>query len=347
MSRPIESDVIQQAQILIVDDEMANVRLLEVILESGGFTKVRSATDAAQGLRMFQEERPDLLLLDLHMPHINGFELMERLQPMMDEDGFLPILVLTADVTPQTKRRALASGANDFLTKPVDRVEVLLRVTNLLKIRLQNAILEQQVRERTQGLEEAQHETLRRLALAAEYRDDDTGVHTRRVGSLAGQLGRSLGLGQKQALLLEQAAPLHDVGKIGIPDSILLKPGKLTPEEFEVIKSHTIIGAQILSGSSSPWLQLAEHIALTHHEKWDGTGYPRGLSGIDIPIEGRIVAVVDVFDALTHDRPYKKAWPLEEALAEIQRQSGRQFDPEVVEAFVQLHLLPHSEPLST
>jgi putative two-component system response regulator len=347
MSRPIESDVIQQAQILIVDDEMANVRLLEVILESGGFTKVRSATDAAQGLRMFQEERPDLLLLDLHMPHINGFELMERLQPMMDEDGFLPILVLTADVTPQTKRRALASGANDFLTKPVDRVEVLLRVTNLLKIRLQNANLEQQVRERTQGLEEAQHATLRRLALAAEYRDDDTGVHTRRVGSLAGQLGRSLGLGQKQALLLEQAAPLHDVGKIGIPDSILLKPGKLTPEEFEVIKSHTIIGAQILSGSSSPWLQLAEHIALTHHEKWDGTGYPRGLSGIDIPIEGRIVAVVDVFDALTHDRPYKKAWPLEEALAEIQRQSGRQFDPEVVEAFVQLHLLPHSEPLST
>jgi putative two-component system response regulator len=177
-------------------------------------------------------------------------------------------------------------------------------------------------------------ETLQRLALAAEYRDDDTGSHTRRVGVTAGRIAGSLGLSPEQVDLILRAAPLHDVGKIGIADAILLKPGKLTDEEFAIMKQHTTIGGKILSGSSSPWLQLAEEIALTHHERWDGQGYPCGLKGEAISLVGRIVAIADVFDALTHERPYKKAWPIAEAMAEIEHQSGKQFDPCVVAAFL-------------
>ena len=196
-------------------------------------------------------------------------------------------------------------------------------------------VLEEKVRERTWELEEAQIEILERLALAAEYRDDDTGAHTQRVGRLSAMLGRALGMSDVDVELIRRAAPLHDVGKIGIPDAILLKPGPLTDEEYEVMKTHTVIGARILSGNTSPHLQLAEEIALTHHERWNGTGYA-GLGGEDIPLPGRIVAVVDVFDALTHDRPYKEAAPVPLALEEIRRQSGRHFDPPIAAAFVEL-----------
>jgi putative two-component system response regulator len=197
----------------------------------------------------------------------------------------------------------------------------------------QNAALEDRVRERTRELEESHLETFERLALAAEYRDDDTGQHTRRVGRMAALLAQELGLGIDLVERLERAAGLHDVGKIGVPDSILLAPRKLTPEEFEVVKTHTVIGARIMSGSRSPLMIMAEEVAWSHHERWDGKGYA-GVMGEDIPITGRITTVADVFDALTHERPYKDAWPLDQAIAEVKRQRDQQFDPRVVDAFV-------------
>jgi putative two-component system response regulator len=334
-------------KILIVDDQPSNVLLLEGILQETDYTSYQSVTDARQALSAFLEYRPDLVLLDLQMPYVDGFEVMKQIRGYVMPETFLPILVLTANITPEAKRRALAGGATDFITKPFDATEVLLRIGNLLQTRWlhlqlqnQNQILEEKVRQRTYELEQTQIEILDRLALAAEYRDDDTGEHTKRVGQLSAQIAQALGLPEAEVELIRRAAPLHDVGKIAIPDSILLKPGKLTPEEFEFMKTHTISGAKMLSGGQFALLQMAEEIALTHHEKWDGTGYMR-MPGETIPVAGRIVTVADVFDALTHERPYKKAWPLEEASAEIQNQSGRQFDPRVVEAF--LHVVRDSQ----
>ena len=331
--------ILKQAKILIVDDEKANIRFLEVILQQAGYTNVHTTTDARQTLPLFLTVHPDLVLLDLAMPHLDGFAVMQQLQAQMESD-LVPILMLTADSTSTSKHRALMEGAKDFLTKPLDAVEVLLRIHNLLESRFYNVLLEHKVQERTHDLKNAQLETLQRLALAAEYRDDDTGLHTRRVGIMSARIAQALELAASQVELIRQAAPLHDVGKIGVSDTILLKPAKLTDEEFSLMKQHTIIGAGILSRSSSPLLQLAEEIALSHHERWDGRGYPSGLQGEEIPHVGRIVAVADVFDALTHERPYKKAWLVPEAVAEIENQCGRQFDARVVQAFL---TLPHHD----
>jgi putative two-component system response regulator len=330
-------DVIRHAKILIIDDEMANIRFLEIILEEAGYTHIHSTTDPVQSLEIFRSIGPDIILLDLSMPRMDGFAVMKQLREEVPPNG-APILVLTADAVTTTKHKALQAGAMDFLTKPLDQIEVLLRIRNLLERHFHSVLLEGKVRERTQDLEKAQLETLQRLALAAEYRDDDTGFHTRRVGSLAGAIAQLLDFSPERVESIVRAAPLHDVGKIGISDTILLKPGKLTDEEFATMRRHAEIGAKILSGSTSPWLQMAEEIALNHHERWDGRGYPRGLSGEDIPLVGRIVAVADVFDALTHDRPYKRAWEVEAAVAEIEAQSGDQFDKRVVDAFL---TLPH------
>ncbi len=330
-----------QARILVVDDQAANVLLLKKILARAGYTNIEQTTDAREVTRLYVEFGPDLILLDLHMPHIEGLDLLEQLNSLIPEDTFLPILVLTADATPAARQSALSAGAKDFLTKPFDATEVMLRIRNLIQTRLLHLQLNQEkgslaekVRERTVELENAQMETMDRLALAAEYRDDDTGQHTQRVGRTAALVARELSLASVEVDVIRRAAPLHDVGKIGISDSILLKPGRLTAEEFEVVKSHTTIGAGILSGGGFPILQLAEEIALMHHERWDGSGYPHGLQGDSIPLAGRIVSVVDVFDALTHDRPYKSAWSVADALKEIEGQAGRQFDPRVVEAFL-------------
>ncbi|HEX9839548.1 MAG TPA: HD domain-containing phosphohydrolase [Anaerolineales bacterium] len=334
------------ARILIVDDQSSNVMLLEGILQEEDYTASKGITDSRQALPVYLDYQPDLILLDLQMPYLDGFQVMNQLREHVPSGAFLPILVLTADITPEAKRQALAEGATDFLTKPFDQTEVLLRIRNLLRTRAlhlqlqdQNLLLEQKVRERTAELEETQIEILERLALAAEYRDDDTGEHTRRVGQMSAQIAQALGLPEAEVELIRRAAPLHDVGKIAIPDSILLKPGKLTPAEFELMKTHTTLGAKMLSGGQFPLLQRAEEIALTHHERWDGTGYS-GLKGESIPMAGRIVTVADVFDALTNERPYKKAWLHTEAIEEIQRQTGRQFDPRVVEAF--LHVVDSS-----
>ena len=331
------------ARILVVDDEAANVQLLERVLSMGGYQNVESTTDPRQVLKLLHSFQPDIILLDLLMPHLDGFAVMASLRSTLPSDSYLPVLVLTADATSETRRRALAGGAKDFLTKPLDVDEVLLRIANMLdtrflhlQLKAEKGALEDRVQERTKELEDSYIETFERLALAAEYRDDDTGQHTIRVGHTAALLAQELDLPMEKVDILRRAAGLHDVGKIGIPDDILLAPRKLTTEEFEVVKTHTVIGAKILSGSRSPLLSMAEEIAWSHHERWDGRGYGR-LAGEEIPLYGRITTVADVFDALTHKRPYKEAWPLDEAIAEINRQRGDQFDPQVVDAFMAIH----------
>jgi putative two-component system response regulator len=338
----MRTDLFQQARFLLVDDEPANISVLTQMLEAWDAVHIVSTSDSRQTPELFQSFAPDIVLLDWMMPGLNGLQVMEQLAPLLGDDEFLPILILTADPTDQTRRQALAHGAADFLTKPFDATELSLRLNNLLarrflhrRLQNQNQVLDLKVRERTEQLEQAELDTIECLALAAEYRDDDTGQHTQRVGELAGRIARGLGFDDKEVTLMERAAPLHDVGKIGIADNILLKPGKLTSEEFEIMKTHAVIGATIMARHHTPLLQLAAKVALTHHERWNGLGYPRGMRGEEIPLEGRIVAVADVFDALTHERPYKSAWPYDDARAEIARQSGEQFDPEVVRVFLE------------
>ena len=338
----MEENVLTTSRILIIDDQPSNIALLEGILQEEDFTCYRSVFDSREALPAFLEYLPDLVLVDLQMPYMDGFEVMKQLQACISPHDYLPILVLTADITPQAKRRALTEGAMDFLTKPFDAMEVVLRIRNLLQTRSlhlqlqnQNQILDQKVRERTVELESTQLEILERLALAAEYRDDDTGEHTKHVGQVCGRIAEALGWSPADVELIRRAAPLHDVGKIAISDLILLKPAKLTPEEFTCMKTHTTLGAKMLSGGTFPLLKLAEQIALTHHERWDGSGYI-GLREEEIPMVGRIVAVADVFDALISERPYKRPWSVQEAIAEIRRQSGAQFDPRVVEAFLKV-----------
>ena len=342
---------VRSAQIFLLDDEMANVVLLQRMLQNDGYRNLRSATDSRQGLQQCIENPPDLLMLDLMMPHLDGYAVLETLRAAWGPENPVPILVLTADASREACRRALSLGATDFVNKPIDMMETRLRARNLINARLLdqqlrsvNAQLEARVSQRTRELErinldlqEAQTEALEKLAQAAEFRDDDTGDHIRRVGNCAEKLALQLGFPAHEAQLIGRAAPLHDIGKIAISDAILLKPGKLTDEEFGIMKTHALMGAALLSHSRSPLMQRAEIIARTHHERFDGTGYPARLAGDNIPLEGRIAAVIDVFDALTHERPYKAAWPIADALAEIQKSAGSHFDPRVVEAFCQLN----------
>lgn len=334
---------IYNAKILVVDDQALNVRLIERTLQQEGYTNIITTTDPRQVLRLYLSTKPDLIMLDLRMPYLDGYAVTEELRHWIPEDEFLPILVLTADMTADARRRALALGASDFLTKPFDSIEILLRISHLLKqrmlhreLQLQNQRLEEKVFARTRALEEAQHEILIRLARAAEFRDYDTSQHTQRVGQTSRLIAQCLGEPPSVVQLISQAALLHDVGKIGVSDTILLKPGKLLPSEIEQMRAHTTIGAQILAGSQFALLNMAQDIALCHHEHWNGKGYPRGLSGDAIPLSGRVVAVADTFDALVNQRPYKPAWPIEQAVAEIVAQRGKQFDPLVVDAFVEV-----------
>lgn len=330
------------SRILIVDDTPSNCLLLEAMMEQAGYSATTSVNDPRKVIDIFHSFQPDIVLLDLHMPFLNGLDVIALLQEEIGP-AYLPILMLTADVTNEAKVRALSLGAKDFLSKPFDETEVVLRINNLLdtrtfykKIQQQNEFLEERVKERSAQLEHAKVETLERLALASELRDDTTGKHTQRVGRVSALLAAALGLPDDKVELIRRAAPLHDIGKIATPDSILLKAGRLTAPEWQIMKKHTSDGAKLLSNSKASALQLAHTIAYTHHERWDGSGY-LGVAGDGTPLVGRIVGIVDVFDALTHDRPYKEAWPLDRALQEIKDQKGRQFDPDVVDAFFEVH----------
>lgn len=325
------------AGILIVDDEPANARLLEQMLALDGYRNVVGITDPRETLTRIAEQGTDLLLPDLMMPHLDGFGVMEQLRAL---DQPPAVLVLTALGDSPSKLRALRSGARDFLTKPIDLAELLARVRNLLEVqryqvylRRQNAILEEKVRERTRELHDTRLEIIHRLGRAAEYRDNETGLHIIRMSRYSQLLGQLAGMDESETELLLHASPMHDIGKIGIPDRILLKPGKLDAEEWAIMQTHARIGADLLDGHPAPLLQMARDIALTHHEKWDGSGYPDGRQGEDIPLVGRIVAVADVFDALTSARPYKPAWPLDRALAYLGEQRGRHFDPRLIDLF--------------
>lgn len=340
-------DNLFHAKILIVDDDISNVTLLENTLRINGYTWIKGITDPRGAITLFVEYEPDLVILDLNMPHISGFELLNMMKPLVDDADFLPILMITAEHGYDARRKALTGGASDFLTKPFVMDEVCVRIANMLRLRFHTTHLQEQVRQRTLEMEqyqlelkEAQLETIMRLARAGEHRDDDTGRHTQRVGLLSSLLAQSLGWPDHQVQLLHYAAPLHDVGKIGIPDSILLKPGIFTEAERKIMQRHAAIGADLLAGGHSDIIRMAERIASTHHERWNGQGYPLGLQGEEIDISGRILAVVDVFDALTHNRPYKKAWSIEDALAEIRQQRGQHFDPEIADHFL---TLPHAE----
>ena len=330
------------AEILIVDDERPNIQLLERILKLGGYARIRGTDDPRQVTPMLRERGADIVLLDLRMPRMDGFEVMQELDLLSTaQDDYIPVLVLTAEQDPKVKLQALKSGAMDFLVKPFDRAEALSRVRNMLQVRFlqkrirrQNAELERKVRERTRELEDTRLEIIRRLGLAAEYRDNETGLHIVRMSLFAQSLAMHYGLDQVRATLIMNAAPMHDIGKIGIPDRILLKPGPLDADEWHIMQTHTTIGAKMLSGHDSPLLRMAATIALSHHERWDGKGYPQGLAGDAIPLESRIVAVADVFDALMSERPYKAAWPETKAVEEIQRLAGTNLDPTVVESFM-------------
>ena len=333
-----------EARLLVVDDDPAMIMFLQGLLERAGYARVLTTTDPREAPALFDVIRPDLVLLDLHMPRLDGFGVLQALRPKISPANYVPILILTASDAPEAKRRALFGGAKDFLTKPFDPLELLLRLHNLLearfihlKLREQNETLADQVNERAGQLLDAQNDTIERLAQVVEFHDDATGHHTRRVGEIASEIARLMGLPAVTADLIQRAAPLHDVGKIGIPDAILLKPGRLTPDEFEVVKMHPSIGARILAGSRSEYLVVAEQIALGHHERWDGMGYPHGLAGDEIPLAARIVAVADFFDAVTHDRPYRTAWPVAQALEAINAGIGRHFDPHAAQALLQLY----------
>ncbi len=330
------------AKVLIVDDEAVNVKLLERLLASEGYLNIHSTTDPRAVEALYREHRFDIVLLDIRMPFMDGFEVMAKLREI-DEHDYIPVLVLTAQIDPETRMQALEGGAKDFLNKPFDRWEVLTRIRNMLEVRLlhnqvrdQNKQLEEKVLERTREIEETRLEIIRRLGRAAEYRDNETGNHIIRMSKYSELLAQAAGFDTEQCNLILNASPMHDIGKIGIPDRVLLKPGKLDAEEWAVMQTHVAIGAEILSGHHSELMNMARDIALSHHEKWDGSGYPKGLAGEGIPVVGRIVALSDVFDALTSERPYKKAWSVEDAVAEIQRSRGSHFDPGLTDLFVEI-----------
>jgi putative two-component system response regulator len=329
---------VTKAAILIVDDEQSNVDLLLLLLRRHGYANVRGTTCTADGLAILDGGGVDLLILDLHMPEMDGFAVLAALRERTGAE-VLPVLVLTGDGSRAIRNRALSSGAKDFLTKPFDTDEALLRIKNLIITRFlydaltrQNEVLEDRVRERTCELEQAQVEILSRLARVAEYYDEETADHTRRVATLSSRIARALGLSPEAATLIGTASLLHDVGKIAVPGEITRQSGPLTDAQRQAMMQHTVEGARMLSGSRFELLRQAEEIAMTHHERWDGSGYPYGLRGAAIPLAGRIVAAADVFDALISDRPYKEAWSRARALDELRRMSGKHLDPDVVAA---------------
>lgn len=330
----------ENARILIVDDEPVNLKLLDKMLSAQGYSNLVLIQDPRQVLEVYRQQRTDLVLLDINMPHLDGFGVMELLKAL-DDPLLPPVVILTAQHGQDFLLRALNAGARDFITKPFDRNELLARVRNMLDAHLahrlvyeQKDVLDDMVQVRTGELRRTRLQVVQRLGRAAEYRDNETGNHILRMSHISALLAKSIGWNAADCELMLHASPMHDIGKIGIPDHILLKPGKFEYEEWEIMKTHAIIGANILEGDDSDLMKCAGEIALSHHEKWDGTGYPYGLSGEAIPLTGRIAALADVFDALTSERPYKKAWTVEAAVGWIKENRGTHFDPDLVEVFL-------------
>jgi response regulator RpfG family c-di-GMP phosphodiesterase len=328
------------ASLLVVDDNSTNLTLFRHLLQKIEDAQVQCFSDATVALEWCAGNEPDLILLDYMMPVMDGLEFIRRLQAMPERRD-VAIVMVTADTESDVRHQALSLGAQDFLTKPVDKVELIARVRNLLALRhsrrnLANraAWLADEVAKATATIAAREKEAILRLSRAAEYRDPETGMHLLRMSNYTRLVAAGLGLPAAEQQLLMEAAPMHDVGKVGTPDHILLKPGRLTPEEFEIMKQHASIGYEILRDSVSPLFQCAAVVARSHHEKYDGSGYPLALAGDAIPLHGRIVAVADVFDALTSERPYKKAWLLEDALKFLTDGAGSHFDPACVAAFV-------------
>jgi putative two-component system response regulator len=327
--------------ILIVDDEAANLKLLDKMLRAQGYQNLMLLSDPREVIGNYQKARADLILLDINMPHLDGYQVMDQLKALNDP-LLPPIVILTAQSGKDYLLRALAGGARDFITKPFDRNELLMRVRNLLDAHLahrilhdQKSVLENMVRMRTAELRNTRLQVVQRLGMAAEYRDEETGSHILRMSHISALLARVIGWSEADIELILNASPMHDIGKIGIPDAILLKPGKFEPHEWEIMKTHAVIGGKLLDGDDSDLMRMAQQIAISHHEKWDGSGYPNGLAGEAIPQAGRIAALADVFDALTSARPYKKAWTVEAAVGLIKENSGTHFDPNLVDVFLQ------------
>jgi putative two-component system response regulator len=340
-----QADILH-GKILIVDDQKVNVLLLERMLRGAGYVSITSTMDPGEVCELHLKNRYDLILLDLQMPGMDGFQVMEGLKKI-DPDGYLPVLVITAQ--PGHKLRALQAGAKDFISKPFELTEVLARAQNMLEVRLLhkelrnfNDVLEKRVRERTADLQESFLETIFTLTRAAEYKDVDTGAHVQRISYYSRELARILGLDEDFVDMIFLASPMHDIGKIGIPDHILLKPGGLAPAEWEIMKEHTSMGAKILGNSMSPFLKMGAEIALNHHERWDGGGYPLGKRGEAIPLTARIVNLCDTYDALRSKRPYKPAIDHLRAVDIIKcgnnRSQPAHFAPDIFAAFKHHHL---------
>lgn len=320
--------------ILVVDDVPENIGYLADIL--GSKYRVTFATNGQEALAAaIAHPQPSLILLDVMMPVMDGYETCRRLKSDLRTQG-IPVIFLTAQSDASDEEVGLLLGAVDYLHKPCHPAIVLQRVRIHLELHNQNLALEERVRERTRELEETRVEIVRRLGVAGEYRDNETGMHVVRMSKYCYRLALAAGVSVARAEMLQLAAPMHDIGKIGIPDHILLKPGRLSPEEWETMKRHTVIGAEIIGDHPSALLSTAHSVALTHHERWDGSGYPAGLVGEGIPFEGRIAAICDVFDALTSTRPYKRAWSFDDAIKYMAAESGKAFDPVLVSLFLAL-----------
>lgn len=351
----------KQARIMLVDDEPLNVMTICQHLKQAGYSEVITTTNAAEALGLLRSESPDVVLLDINTPKVSGMDIL-RVMGLDPDLQHIPVLVLTAATDSIVRKKALDLGANDFLAKPIDADELLPRIRNAIILKQhfdmmsgEAACLEQQVERRTRQLEATRQQLILSLARAAEHRENDTGNHVLRVGRYSAIIAEGMGYPPDRLSMLEQAAQLHDVGKIGIPDEILFKPGKLDPDEHELIQKHCALGKQIIEPiserdfavlkthtrrgesllhvRSSPLLMLAARIAQTHHEKWDGSGYPLGLSGTEIPLEGRIVATADVFDAMSSARPYKKPFSRRKCFEILESGRGQHFDPKVLDAF--------------